>query len=125
MHEATRDAWEIPWREWRHRDPRVRGLRLASLAARHALLQVVTLPPESYTGRLRVEVDLERLAAVCAPREDERPAEEAPRRLDGPASGSPRYLRRMPLPLRRGTSVYKRTHSLALWLEGCIRPRYE
>lgn len=50
----------VLWREWRHRDPAgristVRGLRLASLADRHVLLQSVTLTPENYRGELQVE----------------------------------------------------------------------
>lgn len=48
------------YREWRHRDPigrvsTVRGLRLASMADRHVLMQSVQLTPENYGGRLRVE----------------------------------------------------------------------
>ncbi|MBI4497223.1 MAG: glycoside hydrolase family 65 protein [Chloroflexi bacterium] len=52
------------WREWRHRDPsgrvtRVRGLRLASLADRHVLLQAVVCTPENYSGRLLLESRVE------------------------------------------------------------------
>jgi kojibiose phosphorylase len=50
----------IVWREWRHRDPAgrvtmIRGLRLASLADRHLLFQSITVTPENYSGRLRLE----------------------------------------------------------------------
>lgn len=60
----------ILWREWRHRDPVgrttcVRGLRLASLADRHVLLQSVTLTPENYGGHLAIEAALE-CAATAA-----------------------------------------------------------
>ncbi|HWR34570.1 MAG TPA: glycoside hydrolase family 65 protein [Clostridia bacterium] len=45
----------ILWRHWRHRDSAgritsVRGMRLASLADRHLLLQSVTITPENYSG---------------------------------------------------------------------------
>jgi trehalose/maltose hydrolase-like predicted phosphorylase len=48
------------WREWRHRDPagrvtRLRFLRLASLADRHVLLQVLTLTAENYAGQVLLE----------------------------------------------------------------------
>ena len=57
----------IVWREWRHRDPdgrvtRLRFLRLASLADRHALLQSLTLVPENYSATLRIETRLEQPA---------------------------------------------------------------
>jgi trehalose/maltose hydrolase-like predicted phosphorylase len=50
----------ILWRHWRHRDEsgritRVEGMRLASLADRHLLLQSITLTPENYSARLTVE----------------------------------------------------------------------
>lgn len=50
----------IFFREWRHRDPvgrvsTIRGLRLASLADRHVLMQSVLLTPENYGGRLHIE----------------------------------------------------------------------
>lgn len=55
----------IFWREWRQRDPtgrvtHVRYLRLASLSDRHALLQSLTVTPENYRGRLRLESAIER-----------------------------------------------------------------
>lgn len=51
------------WREWRHRDPSgrvttIRGVRLASQADRHLLLQSVTLTPENYSGRVVVRSTL-------------------------------------------------------------------
>ena len=54
----------IVWREWRHRDPdgrvtRLRFLRLASLADRHALVQSLTLVPENYSATLQIETRLE------------------------------------------------------------------
>lgn len=54
----------ILWREWRQRDPtgrvtHIRGLRLASLADRHLLLQVVTLTAENYSGRVLLESRIE------------------------------------------------------------------
>lgn len=53
----------ILWRYWRHQDSdgrisQVAGMRLASLADRHLLLQVVTLKPENYSGQLRLETSL-------------------------------------------------------------------
>jgi trehalose/maltose hydrolase-like predicted phosphorylase len=50
----------ILWRHWRHRDEagrvtRIEGMRLASLADRHLLLQSITLTPENYSGPLSVE----------------------------------------------------------------------
>jgi kojibiose phosphorylase len=50
----------ILWREWQHRDPtgrvtRLRYLRLASLADRHALVQSVAITPENYSDSMRVE----------------------------------------------------------------------
>lgn len=49
----------LMWREWRHRDEAgrvtsLRFLRLASLADRHLLAQVVWIRPENYTGHLRL-----------------------------------------------------------------------
>ena len=54
----------ILWRQWRHRDPSgrvslIRGLRLASLADRHVLLQSIDFTPESYRGHLSVETRIE------------------------------------------------------------------
>src|SRR5690606_19396609 len=50
----------ILWRMWRHRTPagritKIRERRLASLADRHVLLQVVELTPENYGGRVELE----------------------------------------------------------------------
>jgi kojibiose phosphorylase len=50
----------ILWRQWRHRDPAgritsVQGMRLASLADRHLLLQSVTFTAENYSGLVTVE----------------------------------------------------------------------
>src|SRR5690606_26174604 len=50
----------VLWRVWRHRTPagritRIRERRLASLADRHVLLQVVELVPENYGGRIELE----------------------------------------------------------------------
>ncbi|MBS1151905.1 MAG: Maltose phosphorylase, partial [Myxococcaceae bacterium] len=50
----------VLWRDWRHQDQsgritHVRGLRLASLADRHLILQSVELTAENYTGQLEVE----------------------------------------------------------------------
>jgi len=50
----------ILWRDWRIRDPegrrtRVRGLRIASLAARSALVQSVSLDSENFGGRIDLE----------------------------------------------------------------------
>jgi kojibiose phosphorylase len=47
------------WREWRHEDPAGRrthlvGLRLASLADRHLLLQLVALTPENHSSTLQL-----------------------------------------------------------------------
>jgi trehalose/maltose hydrolase-like predicted phosphorylase len=52
------------WREWRHRDPegrifRLRALRLASLADRHALVQSVVFTPENFAGRIALETRIE------------------------------------------------------------------
>lgn len=54
----------ILWREWRQRDPTgritwIRGLRLASLADRHVLLQLVAFVPENYGGRVLLESRIE------------------------------------------------------------------
>ena len=53
----------ILWRDWRHQDgagriTRLRGLRLASLADRHLLVQSVALTPENYSGRVSVDAIL-------------------------------------------------------------------
>ena len=50
----------ILWRYWRHRDQsgritRIEGLRLASLANRHLLLQSVSFTPENYSGHVAVD----------------------------------------------------------------------
>src|SRR5690606_6037878 len=55
---------------WRHRTPagritQIRERRLASLADRHLLLQVVELTPENYAGRVVLESCVD--AAVPAP----------------------------------------------------------
>lgn len=60
----------VLWREWRHRTPagrvtRIRERRLASLADRHLLLQVVELKPENYGGRVVLESCVE--ASVPVP----------------------------------------------------------
>src|SRR5690606_3483661 len=60
----------ILWREWRHRTQagrvtRIRERRLASLADRHVLLQVVELTPENYAGRIVLESCVD--AAVPVP----------------------------------------------------------
>lgn len=52
------------WREWRHRDVNGRitnivAFRLASLADRHVLVQSVTVTPENYSGRIRLETSIE------------------------------------------------------------------
>ncbi len=62
----------ILWREWRHRDDAgrvtlVRGLRLASQADRHLLLQSVTLTPETYGGTVRVESMLSHPCVITTP----------------------------------------------------------
>ncbi len=51
-------------RIWRQRDPTgritcIRGLRLASLADRHVLLQSVAFTPENYSGRVLVEARIQ------------------------------------------------------------------
>jgi trehalose/maltose hydrolase-like predicted phosphorylase len=52
----------ILWRHWRHCDDMgrvttIRGLRLASLADRHLLLQSITITPENYSGALTIEAE--------------------------------------------------------------------
>ena len=52
------------WREWRHRDPegrifRLRALRLASMADRHALVHSVAFTPENFAGRITLETRIE------------------------------------------------------------------
>jgi trehalose/maltose hydrolase-like predicted phosphorylase len=54
----------VLWREWRHRDPNGRethllSFRLASLADRHLLLQLISIHPENYTGTIRLESSIE------------------------------------------------------------------
>lgn len=52
----------ILWREWRHQNgariTRLRGLRLASLADRHLLVQCVTITPENYNGSVSIDATL-------------------------------------------------------------------
>jgi trehalose/maltose hydrolase-like predicted phosphorylase len=53
----------ILWREWRHQDgagriTRVRGLRFASLADRHLLVQCVAVTPENYSGMVSINATL-------------------------------------------------------------------
>ncbi len=67
------------WRAWRHRDPSgrvtcVRGLRMASLADRHALFQSVVLTPENFSGRLWLETRIEALEDRRAWTPEPRPA---------------------------------------------------
>ncbi len=65
----------VLWRIWRHRDEagqttRVVEMRLASLADRHVLLQVVTFVPENYCGTLTLETALpgaEPMAGAAGP----------------------------------------------------------
>ncbi len=59
------------WREWRHKDAqgritRLRGLRLASLADRHVLVQGLEVTPENWSGRLEVEAAVEPATSVVA-----------------------------------------------------------
>lgn len=56
----------ILWRDWLHQDPagrktRLEYLRLASLADRHILMQLVLIRPENYSGRITLESSVERL----------------------------------------------------------------
>lgn len=59
-HRRILDLWQgILWREWRARDEvgrvtRIHGCRLASLADRHLLIQLVELRPENYGSRVRL-----------------------------------------------------------------------
>jgi trehalose/maltose hydrolase-like predicted phosphorylase len=53
----------ILWRELRHQDKagritRLRGLRLASLADRHLLVQCAAITPENYSGRISIDTTL-------------------------------------------------------------------
>jgi trehalose/maltose hydrolase-like predicted phosphorylase len=53
----------ILWREWRHEDgsgriTRLRGLRVASLADRHLLVQCAAITPENYSGRISIDTTL-------------------------------------------------------------------
>jgi trehalose/maltose hydrolase-like predicted phosphorylase len=53
----------ILWRLWRYRDAagritRLSYLRLASLADRHVMAQSITITPENYSGRIRLERQL-------------------------------------------------------------------
>ncbi len=59
----------VLWREWRHRDPNGRethllSFRLASLADRHLLLQLISIHPENYTGTIRLESSIELPAGI-------------------------------------------------------------
>ncbi|HEY3447200.1 MAG TPA: glycosyl hydrolase family 65 protein [Myxococcales bacterium] len=61
----------VSWREWRHKDAegritRLRGLRLASLADRHVLVQALEVTPENWSGRLDVEAGVEPATSVVA-----------------------------------------------------------
>src|SRR5690606_23643077 len=55
-HRRTLDLRQaILWRHWRHKDAsgritRIEGMRLASLADRHLLVQSIALTPENYSG---------------------------------------------------------------------------
>ena len=76
----------ILWREWRQRDPagritHVHGMRLASLADRHVLVQSVAFTPENYGGRVLLESSIE-----GAPHEAESPSIPTPVR--DPATSS-------------------------------------
>ena len=74
------------WREWRHRDlngrvTRLRFLRLASLADRHALVQSLVITPENYSATLRVEGRIEQPV-----RHEPSPGTERPDLVPGPAT---------------------------------------
>ncbi|MCM2279840.1 MAG: glycoside hydrolase family 65 protein [Oligoflexia bacterium] len=64
-HERTLDFRQgLFWREFRHRDDRnrvtsLKGFRLASLKDRHLLLQSVWLRAENYSGKLRIEAEID------------------------------------------------------------------
>lgn len=63
------------WREWRHEDAsgritRIRGVRAASLADRHLLIQQVTLTPENHDSTLRVTTRLQAFTADDDPPTD-------------------------------------------------------
>ncbi|MCM2321933.1 MAG: glycoside hydrolase family 65 protein [Oligoflexia bacterium] len=52
------------WREFKHQDPQnritsLRGFRLASIKDRHLLMQSVELKPVNYSGKLRVEAEVD------------------------------------------------------------------
>jgi trehalose/maltose hydrolase-like predicted phosphorylase len=58
----------ILWREWRFQDrngriSRINGLRLASLADRHLLMQTVLFIPENYSDRLHLKAWIEQPAS--------------------------------------------------------------
>jgi trehalose/maltose hydrolase-like predicted phosphorylase len=64
------------WRELRHvdaggRETVVRGLRVASLADRQVLFQVVTMTPRNYGGRIVVDAVLSGACRVATPAGDE------------------------------------------------------
>ena len=74
------------WREWRHREPngrvtRLRFLRLASLADRHALVQSLVITPENDSATLRVEGRIEQPV-----RHEPSPETERPDLVPGPAT---------------------------------------
>jgi kojibiose phosphorylase len=90
----------ILWRDWRHRDlagrvTRLRFVRLVSLADRHALLQSVTLTPENYSGRLRIEAVIdaaparEASAVIEAMHGPQPSVPSGPPRQTAPESGPP------------------------------------
>ena len=62
----------ITWREWRHRDAagritRILGLRLASLAQRHLVIQSVLLEPVNYGGPMIAEARIDPPVGAGAP----------------------------------------------------------
>lgn len=53
----------ILFREWRHQDAagrvtHIRGLRLASMADRHLLIQSIAFAPENYSGEAKIDVTI-------------------------------------------------------------------
>lgn len=108
----------ILWREWRHRDAngrviRLRGLRLASLADRHAFLQSVELGLENFSGRLRVESWIERPDPGREPATA--PAELAPVVL--PANAAAAGSRAFTVELRSRTTAHAVVFAAASTLE--------
>jgi kojibiose phosphorylase len=56
------------WREWRHKDEagritRLHALRFTSMSDRHLLVRSVTITPENYGGRVRIDAALTGFAA--------------------------------------------------------------